>query len=322
MKHVVALFQEAGAEWIQDKASRHGAALAYYSVFSIGPLLLIVTAVAALVFGQESVDSRVTSELQAFLGKDGAAVLIDLLRGANKNKSGGLIATVIGVCLLLFSASGVVYQLKSSLNEMWHLAPDPERPIWWVLRDRLLSLAAVLGLGFLLVVSLAVSALASAFSDSIQHWIQLPPVLFQCLRMGISLGVLTLFFLLMFRYLPDAKVSWYDAGVGALVTAVLFTLGKWLIGWYLGNKSLSSTYGAAGSLMVVLLWVYYTSQILFFGAEVTQVHARRYGERIKPGPQTVRGVDYAKSAEEIEAEEEHALQMAQHRPLPEHPPKV
>jgi membrane protein len=281
------LLKETVKEWQQDDVMELGAALAYYTIFSLAPLLFIAIAIAGLAYGRDAVQGRLVGEIQGLIGKQGAEAVQTMLAHTWREGRSGL-ATAVGIVTILFGASGVFGQLQSSLNRIWEVAPKPERAIWSYLKDRFLSFGMVLGIGFLLLVSLIVSAALTALSNFAIGLLPSLTTLFSVLNFVVSFAVITLFFAMIFRFLPDAEVAWRDVWIGSAMTALLFTIGKSLIGLYLGRSSVTSTYGAAGSLVVILLWVYYSSQILFFGAEFTQVYARRYGHRIEPSAHAVR----------------------------------
>jgi membrane protein len=275
------------AEFNEDKVPRLGAALAYYTIFSLAPLLIIVIAVAGLVFGQSQAQDALLGQLRALLGSQGAD-MIQTMIDSTRRPAAGLFATVFGLGTLVLGAIGAFNQLHDALNTIWEVKPKPNRRLVDKIRDRLLSFSMVLVVGFLLMVSLAVSAALSAAGAFMSA--QLPFVaewLLSLLNFGISFGVITLLFALMFKYMPDAKIAWRDVWIGAAITALLFTLGKTLIGLYLGRAAAGAAYGAAGALVILLLWIYYSTQIFLFGAEFTQVYAGRYGQRVLPGKYAV-----------------------------------
>ena len=259
--------------WSRHRSARLGAALAYYSVFSLGPLLLIVISIAGLWFGQDAVRGSLTGQFRELLGPDGAQAVEAMLKGAASTQTGG-IAAVVGVVLLLIAALGVVAQLKDALNTIWD-APEPEGGgIWWYVRTYLASLAGVMALGFLLIVSLVISTVLAAAST----WAGMSnsgALLWEAVNFGLSLGVLTALFAMLFKWFPDVPVRWRDVWPGALTSALLFQAGKLAIAWYIGSQGLESTYGAAASLVVLLIWVYYTAQIVLFGAEISHAYAHR-----------------------------------------------
>jgi membrane protein len=262
------------SEWLADNATRLGAALAYYTMLSVAPLLVIVTTIAGLIFGQEAAQGQLVQEMTDMVGPQGATAIQAMLKHAY-HPTTGIIASIIGVIVLLLGATGVFVELQDSLNTIWGVTTQAAGGVWGFIRTRLLSFVMILVFGFLLLVSLVLSATLAGLGHYLSgaH----PTFLFQALNFLVSLAVVTVLFALIFKLLPDVHVSWKDVWIGAIVTGVLFTIGKFLIGLYLGNSSLGSTYGAAGSLAVFLVWVYYSALILFFGAEFSQVYARRYG---------------------------------------------
>jgi membrane protein len=268
------LIRDTASAWMAHKAARLGAALAYYSIFSLGPLVVIVAAVAGLLFGQEAVRGEVSAQLANLLGDQGARGIENMLAGAGKPRE-GIFATVLGVATLLFAAVGVVVQLKDALNTIWDVKPSRGSGIWFFVRTYAVSLAGVLSLGFLLLVSLLVTAALSAMGNTLVPY--LPEAVFHGVSFVISFTVITLLFAMMFRWLPDVVIGWRDVLPGAILTAALFEIGKLLIGIYIGKQGLESTYGAAASIVVVLIWVYYSAQLVLFGAEFTRVYAQRYG---------------------------------------------
>jgi len=287
LKNAFSLVKEAFQGWMEDGSLELGAALSYYTTFSLAPLLVIAISIASLVFGRAAVEGRLFGEIRGLVGPESAATIQSMIASAGRRGSGTL-ATVVSVVVILFGASGVFGQLQTSLDRIWHVAPKPDRGVWGLLRDRFLSFGMVLGVGFLLLVSLAVSAALAALSAFATGSLPAVAPLLQAIGFVVSFAVVTALFAMIFRFLPDAKVGWRDVWVGAIATALLFTIGRTLIGLYLGRATVSSSYGAAGSLIVVLLWVYYSAQILFFGAEFTKVWAVRYGGRIVPDENAMR----------------------------------
>ncbi len=266
--------KEAAQNWSDHKDSRQGAALAYYSVFSLGPIIVIAIAVAGFFFGREAVSGQVASSIKGMLGDTGAQAIQAMLADAGRPRQ-GLIATSLGLGALVFAAIGVVVQLKDALNTVWEVGETPGHGVRHFLRNYVVSLAAVLALGFLLMVSLVVTAALAAFgkyaAPHVQEW------LLHTVTILASCGVTSLLFATMFKWLPDAAIDWYDVWFGAAVTAILFELGKSAIGFYIGKQGLESTYGAAASIIVVLIWVYYSSQIILMGAELTHAFAKHQG---------------------------------------------
>ena len=266
--------KEAAAGWSNHKDSRQGAALAYYSVFSLGPIILIAIAVAGFFFGSAAITGQVTGSIKDLLGDTGAKAVQAMLADAARPRE-GTIASLLGLGALLFAAIGIVVQLKDALNTVWEVEETPGHGAWQFIRSYIVSLAAVLALGFLLLVSLMVTTGLAAFSKyaapHLAEW------LLHLISSLVSLAVITLLFAMMFKWLPDAAVDWYDVWLGAVLTAILFEIGKSAIAFYIGKQGLESTYGAAASIIVVLIWVYYTSQIILMGAEVTHAFAKHHG---------------------------------------------
>jgi len=273
-------------EWSEDNAPRLGAALSYYTVFSLAPLLVLVIAVAAFFLGEEAAEGQIVEQLRGLLGTETASVVQTMLRSANRS-DGGAIATAIGIATLLIGASGVMVELQAALDTVWKVIPKPDQPVKRLVRTRLIALGLVLSMGFLLLVSLVLSSvlswLAGWLGGVLPAWIALGFVL----DYGLSIGVITLFFALIFKVLPDAKVSWRDVWIGALVTSLLFHVGKFAIGLYLGQASVASAFGAAGSLAVLLVWVYYSAQIVLLGAEFTRAYANQFGSAVVPDEHAV-----------------------------------
>ncbi|MFB2836352.1 YihY/virulence factor BrkB family protein [Floridanema evergladense] len=280
------LLKQTFDEWNEDKASRLAAALAYYTIFSIAPLLVIVIAIAGVVFGEEAARGEIVAQIQGLVGRSGAEVIETAIQNANQPAT-GTVASLISIGALLFGALGVFAQLQDSLNTIWEVQPKPDRPVKGFVRRNFLSFTMVLGIGFLLLVSLILSATLSAVSAYFSYLIPGFDVLWQVVNFLVAFGITTFLFAMIFKFLPNAKIAWEDVWIGALITSLLFSIGRFLLGWYLGNGSFGSTYGAAGSLIIILAWVYYAAQILFFGAEFTQVYARRYGSQITPDESAV-----------------------------------
>jgi membrane protein len=279
METVVGLAKETFIRWIDDKASALAAALSYYALFSIAPLLLIAVAVAGFVFGSQAAQGQLYSQIAGLIGSDSAATIQSLMANMHHQTSGGIMATAVGVLTLLFGATGVFAQLQDSLNTIWRAKSPTTNGILDWFRVRFLSFSVVLGTGFLLLVSLILSAVLAAVGefvgDVIPGWI----VLGHVISNGITLGGVTLLFAMIYKVLPDTYVAWRDVWLGALVTAFLFTVGKFAIGFYLGQATVASSYGAAGSLVILLLWVYYSAMLLYLGAEFTHVYSLRRGSR-------------------------------------------
>jgi membrane protein len=265
--------------WLDDYAPSMGAALSYYTIFSIAPLLLIVIAIAGWVFGTEAVQGQLFGQLRGLVGEDGAVAIEGLVKSASEPAK-GIVASVIGVVLLVIGATSVFAELQSALDRIWRVPTAQQRSgIWRLLRTRFLSFGLILGIGFMLLVSLVVSAALAAFGT---WWGALMggwEVLLQIINLMISLLFSTVLFAMIYRFMPRAKIAWRDVWVGAAVTALLFEIGKLLIGLYIGKSGVTSAFGAAGSLVVLLVWVYYSAQIFLLGAEFTWVYARELGSR-------------------------------------------
>jgi membrane protein len=266
------LVKQAVSDWSTDNATQLAASLAFYTMLSIAPLLIICMKIASMLLGAETAASQLHAYLGQTIGPKGAAAAQEMLANA-KYDGAGLLATLVSVAVLLFSASGVFGQLKASLNRVWEVERETNLGIWHTIRDRFFSITLVIGTVFLLVVSLIASTMLAGFTSAIGLD---EGLLLGVLDFAVSFGGITLLFALIFRYLPDVRPHWRDVWVGAIATAALFTAGKFLLGWYLGRATTTSVYGAAGSLVALLLWVYYSAQILFLGAEFTQVWATQH----------------------------------------------
>jgi len=288
------LLKEAVADWSQDHAPRLGAALAYYTVFSIVPLLIIIIAVIGLVFGQEAAQSAIMQQIAGLVGEQSAEAIKDMIQRAEQ-PSTGLLSTVIAIGTLLIGASAFFGELQAALNTVWGVEPKEGRGLWGFIKSRFLSMATVLGTAFLLLVSLVLSTALSALGKWFGGVLPLPEFVLQTVNILLSFAVITGLFALIFKVLPDARIAWKDVWVGAALTSALFTIGKFAIGLYLGKSNVGSAYGAAGSLVILLVWVYYSAQILLYGAEFTQVYANRRGQRIVPS-QDARVADQKKAA--------------------------
>ena len=265
------VLKKAGQDWLRHRSPRLGAALAYYTVFSLGPLLLIVTAVAGFFLGPDAVRGTLSAEYYALLGESGGQAVDAMLQGAADTSSGSL-AAISGTVLLLVAALGIVVQLKDALNTIWEVDDEASGGVQWYLRTYLISMAGVLGLGFLLAASLVLSTGLAAFTGTLGMG-PAAGLLWQAADVGISTAVLAILFAMLFKYFPDTHVEWRHVWFAGLLTALLFQAGKLAIAWYIGTQGLESTYGAAASVVVLLIWVYYAAQIVLFGAEVAHVSA-------------------------------------------------
>jgi membrane protein len=283
------LLKQTFQEWLQDKAPQLGAALAYYTVFSLAPLILVLLAIVGVIFRDDSAGAwdKITQQMSYFLDRSAVQVVQNIAQKASQSGK-STIATVIGVALALFGASGVFGQLQDALNTIWGIKAKPARGIWGFLRSRFLSFAIVAGICFLLLVSLAIETLLKGFSHYVQSVLPGGIVIAVSVYLTFDFAVVVLLFAMIFKFLPDVEIQCRDVWIGAVMTAVLFGVGKWLLGFYLGSGAAGSAYGAASSLITLLLWVYYSSQILLFGAEFTQVYAARAGRELKPSEYAVR----------------------------------
>jgi membrane protein len=282
LKEIKELVVETSKELGEDQASRLAAALAYYTTFSLAPLLVVVLAIAGLVGGRDAAQGLVMSQVQDLFGEEGREFIQEMIENATVTST-GILASTLGAVTLLVGALGAFNELQNALNRIWDVQPKPmmgwgARVIDFVWK-RLLSFSMIMGIGFLLLVSLVVSAAISAMSDYFGGFPSVPEALLQLVNQVLSLTIITFLFALIFKYVPDIKISWRHVLPGALLTAIFFTLGKYLIGLYLGKTNIGSAFGAAGTLALIMVWIYYSSQILFLGAEFTQVYDKRFGSR-------------------------------------------
>jgi membrane protein len=278
-----ALVRRTLSAWWDDDVPRLGASLAYYTLFALAPILLVAIAVAGLAFGAESVRGAVVGQLEQLVGPDGAKAIQALLQGASQRQA-GIVATIVGSVTFVLAATGAFLELQAALNTIWRVKPNPSVNIRAFFLDRLRSFGLVVAIGFLLLVSLAVSAGLAAFGAWLDRWAPGAPLVLNALNVLLSLAVTTALFAMLLRFVPDVELRWRDVGTGALVTAILFTCGQQAIGLYLGHSGTASSYGAAGSVIVLLLWVYYSSQIVLLGAEFTRAYADHHGTLPKPQP--------------------------------------
>lgn len=269
------LFKQTFQEFSEDKVPRLGAALAYYTIFSVGPLLLIAVAMAGIFFGQEAAQGRLSDELGKVFGPEMAKSIEQMIEAAAKPKS-GMVATIVGVVTLMLGAAGVFGQLKDALNTIWNVAPKKGGGIKSFIKERFLSMSMVLGIGFLLLITLVIDTFIAAAGGILERVIGGEAVM-HLIQLALSFGIATVLFAAIFRILPDLKIAWRDVWLGAVITSLLFVLGKWGLAVYLGKAAPGSAYGAAGSLVILLIWVYWSAQILLLGAEFTQVYARTFG---------------------------------------------
>ena len=288
IKSLWPLIKESASQWTEDYAPSMGAALAYYTIFSIAPLLVIAIAVAGFFFGADAASGEIFAQLRGMLGDEGATAIQGLVKSASEPGK-GTFAAIAGVVTLLLGATTVFGELQSDLDRIWEAPKQENAGIWGLLRGRLLSFGMILGVGFLLLVSLVLSAALSALSHFWDSWFENWEFVLQAINFAVSFAIVTGLFAMIYKILPRCEIGWKDVWVGATVTSLLFSIGKLLIGLYLGKSSVTSGFGAAGSLVIVLLWVYYSSQIFLLGAEFTKAYAYRHGTRreaAKPAPKS------------------------------------
>lgn len=282
LKIIWGLITETYSELIDDKVFKMAAALSYYAAFSLGPLLIIVIAIAGFFLGEEAARGGIVNEIRNMIGQDGAQMVETIIKGASST-SQGIIATIIGLLLLFLGSVGVFLELEESLNIIWGVELKPGRGVWGFIKNRLVSFSMVIAIGFLLLVSLIVNSLLTALNKYLSLMFSNLLDFAQVLNILGSFLVVNLLFALIFKYLPDVIIPWKYVWIGAVITSILFSFGKFLIGLYLGSTSYSSTYGAAASLAIIFIWIYYSGLILFFGAEMTQVYFRKFSQKkLKP----------------------------------------
>lgn len=283
----------------EDKVMKLSASLAYYTVFSMGPLLIVIIYVCSLFFGREAIEGTIYNQIQSFVGSDTAKQVQDIIKNASIGSKGN-IAAIIGVITLLIGATTVFAEIQDSINSIWRLKPKPKKGWLKLLVNRLLSFSVIVSLGFLLLVSLGITYIVEALSDTLSRaFPDVTVVVFYIVNLLLSLVVISTLFAVIFKVLPDAKIKWRDVIAGSIATAILFMIGKFGISFYIGQSNVGSTYGAAGSLVVLLVWIYYSSVILYFGAEFTKAYAVEYGSAIHPN-------HYAVVTRQVEVEEEGA----------------
>lgn len=302
-KAIFELFRDTFKEWNEDKAPRLGAALAYYTIFSIGPLLLIVIAIASQVF--DNAQDQIVNTIRGVVGEGPAQTITDTIENSNK-EGGNIIASVVGTATLLLGASGVFGQLKDALNTIWEVKPKEGLGFIHTIKERFFSFTMVLGTGFLLLVSLVITAGLAALGDILNRFIPGGEIIGQVVSFVVSLLVVAMMFTLLFKFLPDVKITWGDVWIGGLVTAILFTLGQIGLAFYLTSGAVGKSFGAAASFVVILVWIYYSVQILFLGAEFTQVYTNRYGSRVRPEPTAEFVTEEARAQEGIPRKEDSA----------------
>jgi membrane protein len=297
LKGIWEILKNSFSGFSNDKIMKLSASLAYYTVFSVGPLLIVIVSICSIFFGREAIEGTIYGQIQSFVGQDAAAQLQEIIKNAAIGGKGH-IAVVIGIITLLIGATSMFAEMQDSINTIWGLKAKPQKKGWVILiKNRLLSFGVIGSLGFLLLVSLAISGLIEALSKRLQaHFHNVAVVAFYIINLIITFGVISALFAVIFRVLPDAKIKWKDVMAGAIATAVLFMLGKFAISFYISKTNVGSTYGTAGSLVVLLVWIYYSSVILYFGAEFTKAYAIKYGDSIRPN-------DYAVATKTLEVDE-------------------
>jgi membrane protein len=283
IKAAIPLLKETFNRWKRHQAPRLGASLAFYTLLSLAPLLILTAAVIALVFSKETVHRELVDQARQMMGARGADIVNSLLANAQRPSS-GILASLIASLTLLFGASGVFIELRQALNTIWEAKPETGTGWKSMLKERLFSFGMVLSIGFVLLVSLLLSAALAFFGKFFGHLVPIPPAVLEAANFVLSFAVITVLFALMFKFVPAVHISWRDVRIGAIGTALLFTIGKVLLGLYLGKASVGSAYGAAGSLVAVIVWVYYSAQIFFFGAEFTRVYSDSHTHPNQPMP--------------------------------------
>ncbi len=302
-KAIIDVLKDTFKDFGEDKVPRLAAALAYYTIFSIGPLLLIAIAIAGQVFDEKEVRNQILSTIGNLVGEGGKETIGSALENADKGGA-DIIAGTIGIATLLLGASGVFGQLKDALNTIWEVKPKEGQGVLGIVRERFLSFTMVLGTGFLLLVSLVVSAGIAALGTFLKSVLPGGDIVSQIVNLIITIGIITLMFAVLFKFLPDVQVAWKDVMVGSFITSVLFTVGQFALGIYLGSGSVGTAFGGAGSIVIVLVWIYYSALIFFIGAELTQVYARRFGSRVVPASNAEPLTEEARAQEGIPSKDD------------------
>ncbi len=287
IKNILPLLQQTYTRFTDDRGLKLSAALAYYTIFSIAPMLIVLIAVTGIFYGQEAIQGKVFSQLNDFIGNKSAAQVQEILKQMQLSGK-GTFAIITGVITLMIGASGVFIEIQDSINLIWRVKAKAKRGWVKLIIDRVLSLSMVASLGFLLIVSLIINGLVLALSSILTRFLpDITLLIIVLLNQGITLLVLVALFSIIYKILPDVEIEWKDVRAGAVFTSLLFMLGKYVIGLYIESSSIASVYGAAGSFLLVIVWVYYSAAILYFGAEFTQVYAHSYGGKIKPSKHAV-----------------------------------
>ena len=300
IKDIPSLIKETYKDWVDDEPFDQSAIVAYYSIFSLPALLIIIVTIAGIAFGQKAVQDQISSQIGGMIGPDSAKDIQGMIASSYQQGNSG-IALVIGVATLLFGATGVFIALQKALNRIWEVKINPDKSgLKMLIRARAVSFGVVLTIGFLLLISLVITAALTALSGWVEE--RMPDFflyIFYVVDFLISISIITLLFAMLFRFLPDVNIEWKSVWTGAVITALLFVIGKYALALYFGNAEPGSTYGAAGSIILILLWVFYSCLIMFFGAEFTQVYARRYGHRVEPNENAIRIHDELNAAHTI-----------------------
>ena len=276
------VIRQAFTEFINDHGLKFSASLSYYTIFALGPVLIIIISLAGIFFGKDAVAGKIYWQIKGLVGNDAALQIQEIISNIEQSQFSHS-GAVVGIIFLLIGATGVFTEMQDSINYIWSIKPKPKKSIVKFFFDRLLSFSLIISFGFVLMVSLGIHAMVDLLQENLRQWFDLKTVfIFQALNYGILFAIIATLFAIIFKVLPDARIRWKDAFVGAMFTAVLFLLGKFLIGFYLGNSNIGMTYGAAASVIIILLWVYYTSIILYFGAEFTKIYTMNFGGGIVP----------------------------------------
>jgi membrane protein len=287
LKEFWGLLKKTGSSFVDDNAMKLSAALSYYTIFSLPPLLIVIVSICGVFFGKDAIEGKIVGQISGLVGKDTAIQIQEMMRNAQLSDS-GVLATVLGIAILIFGASGVFAEIQDSINSIWGLKAKPKKGLWKFVINRLMSFSMIATVGFLLMVGLVVNSVMDIMSQRLEAIFPDVTVhLFYLLNIVSILAIITLLFTIIYRTLPDGKIAWRDGLRGALFTAVLFLIGKFAIGAYLGNSDVASVYGAAGSTIILILWIYYSAIILYFGAEFTKVYALTYGSKITPNEYAV-----------------------------------
>ena len=282
VKQYFSIIKHAGASFIADEAFKLSASLSYYTIFSLGPMMMIIISLAGIFFGRDAVQGKIYHQIRGLVGNDAALQIQDIIRNIEVSRH-GTAGAIVGFVFLLIGATGVFAEIQGSINYIWSVRAKPKKGWLKFLTNRVISFSMIIATGFILLVSLIINALMDILNDRLLHFLSGYTVyLFYTLNVLLIFVVIGILFAIIFKVLPDAEIAWKDAAIGASFTSLLFLCGKFLIGYYLGNSNVGTTYGTAASIIIILLWVYYSSIILYFGAEFTKVYSLRLGAGIKP----------------------------------------